>query len=236
MARNLVSQSGAVPGFLPSSCAWHFPNEFSGPAVTVGIPGLGKIGLGNAAHGVCGGMVFAARDYFEAGRAIPSDTTPPAQGTPLFGFVTARLIDSFDIPRGVLKYLSWMATPDHDTHTWLGVDKGVQSLTIKQEWPAIKAALDGGHPCPLGLVTVASTRPADLGDNHVVLAYAYDLTDGGGLTVHVYDPNTPGGDAVAMTLDIENPAQPTPIAHNINISRPVRGFFALRYAKHDPPA
>jgi len=49
-----MAQSGAVPSFLPSTTGWHFGNDFTGPAVTVGVPGLGKIGLGNAAHGVCG--------------------------------------------------------------------------------------------------------------------------------------------------------------------------------------
>ena len=231
-----MSQSGAVAGFEPSTHGWHFGNDFSGPTVTVPIPGLGKIGLGNAAHGVCGGMVFAARDFFEDARAIPADTAPPAQGTPLFGFITGRLLDSFDVPRGVLKYLTWMATPDHDSDTWFGADRGVQTLTIKQEWPAVRAAIDGGHTCPLGLVTVASTNPSDLGANHVVLAHGYDLGDTGDLSVHLYDPNSPDDDTVTMTMNIQNPAQPAWIAHNINISRPVRGFMALRYGKHDPPA
>ena len=231
-----MSQSGAVAGFEPSTHGWHFGNDFSGPAVTVPIPGLGKIGLGSAAHGICGGMVFAARDFFEDARAIPADTAPPAQGTPLFGFITGRLLDSFDVPRGVLKYLTWMATPDHDSDTWFGADRGVQTLTIKQEWPAVRAAIDGGHTCPLGLVTVASTNPSDLGANHVVLAHGYDLGDTGDLSVHLYDPNSPGDDTVKMTMNIQNPAQPAWIAHNINISRPVRGFMALRYGKHDPPA
>ena len=42
---------------------------------------------------------------------------------------------------------------------------------------------------PLGPVTVHSTNPLDLGMNHQVLAYGYEL-DGTALTLRVYDPNT----------------------------------------------
>ncbi len=77
-----------VPGFKPSTSGFHFSNS-SFPHVTY-------LAIGDAANGMCGGMVYAARDYFEAGIPIPSDTTNPTSG-PLFDYLVKRLIDSFDI-------------------------------------------------------------------------------------------------------------------------------------------
>lgn len=51
-------------------------------------------------------------------------------------------------------------------------------MTIKNELPKILAAIDAGNPMPLNLVQVASANPGDLGQNHQVLAYRYDIDDG----------------------------------------------------------
>lgn len=230
-----MSITRSVPGFLPSSGGCHFNNSFHGPALVVEVPAFGKVNLGNAANGVCGGMVFAARDYFEAHTPMAADTAAPASGTPLFKFVTGRLIDSFNVPSGILEYFSWMNTPDQDTKVWIADRRGVAWKTIVEQWPSVRSTIDAGHPCPLGLVTVHSHNPADLGANHVVCAYAYDLADNGDLVIRVYDPNSPNKDDVHLSLNVGNPSQRTPIAHNINISHPVRGFFAVPYAAHVPP-
>jgi hypothetical protein len=47
-------------------------------------------------------MAFAVRDYFEAGRSVPADDMPPAEGTPLFDYITGGLVDSFNVPDGAL--------------------------------------------------------------------------------------------------------------------------------------
>lgn len=231
-----MSASRAVPGFLPSSNGCHFGNSFHGPDLVVDLPAFGKVNVGDAANGVCGGMVFVARDFFEAHARMAADTQPPANGTPLFQYVTGRLIDSFDLPSGVLEYFTWMNTPDHDTKVWIADRRGIAWKTIVEQWPTVKSTIDSGHPCPLGLVTVYSHNPSDLGFNHVVCAYAYDLADDGDLIIRVYDPNSPNKDNVQLSLNVGNPSQTTPIAHNINISHPVRGFFAVPYSAHVPPA
>ena len=69
--------------------------------------------MGSAANGLCGGMVFAALDHFTAGRPIPSVDRPEA-GTPLYEFIASRLIDSFDLPTGPLKYLDYMSPGRRD--------------------------------------------------------------------------------------------------------------------------
>ncbi len=65
------------PGsFLPSQDAFAFTNAWpSEPAVVVPTP-FGKISIGNAAAGLCGGMVFAALDYWHAGIAPPRPARP----------------------------------------------------------------------------------------------------------------------------------------------------------------
>jgi hypothetical protein len=86
-----------VPGFLQSISGFHFSNRTfpQVPDITINILGQ-QIGIGDASNGLCGGMVFAARDYFEAGIPIPPDTTNPSSG-PLFDYIVSRLLDSFNL-------------------------------------------------------------------------------------------------------------------------------------------
>jgi hypothetical protein len=72
---------------------------------------------------------------------------------------------------------------------------------IHEEWPRIRADLDGGQLSMLGLVRVVGLDPKLLGHNHQVVAYGYDL-DGTRLTIRIYDPNWPGDDTVTISLDI----------------------------------
>jgi len=225
----------AVPNFLPSRNGLRFVNSWpSEPAIQVSVPGVGKVGIGDASNGLCGGMAFTVRDVFQAGLPQLSDDRPP-EGSPLFEYIVGRLIDSFNLPDGVLKYYDWMNTADGDTDLWMVTRRGVAWKTVNEEWPRIKADLDAGHPCPLGLVTVQSSNPKDLGKNHQVLAYAYDY-DVQELTVHLYDPNTDPaqGDGVHLRLNVANPESATPIQHNIGIADPVRGFFRVDYTWKDP--
>jgi hypothetical protein len=88
------------------------------------------------------------------------DSTPPAEGTPLFRYLVDRLFDSFDLPFGPTRYLELMspALPEGDgllTHLGIG-PHGRTWRTIREEWPRIRADLDGGHPSPPGLVRVKS--------------------------------------------------------------------------------
>ena len=228
---------GSVPNFLPSQNGFRFTNAWpSEPDVVVDVFGLGRIPIGNASNGLCGGMAFAVRDYFEAKRPPPSSDRP-AHGTPLFTYIVQRLIDSFDVPRGVVRYYEWMSSPDADTHIWIVDRPGVWSRTIREEWPKIKADIDAGHPSCLGIIAAHSSDPADLGRNHQVLAYAYSR-HGFDLQLSVYDPNTDHGssDTVRLSLNTRNPAQPGPIESNIQIPDPVRGFFRVSYTAVDPPA
>src|ERR1700722_8180397 len=104
-----------VPGFLPSTSGLHFTNYYPHePTITINLPLGGTLPLGDAANGLCGGMVFTVRDFFEAKRAVPLDTQPPPGGSPLYQFIVKRLMDSFNLPLGIGRYLELMqpAFPD----------------------------------------------------------------------------------------------------------------------------
>jgi hypothetical protein len=228
----------ASRGFEPLPDGFAFTNSWpAAPAVTVPTP-FGEVGIGNAANGLCGGMVFAAFDYWVARQAPP--TARPAPGTPLYKFIVRRLVDSWHVPAGVVEYYQWMILPDGDvTASVLGksvvVQRGVSWRTIQQQWPLVKASIDAGVPAGLGVVTVKSVNVADLGQNHQVGAYAYSVS-GSEVTVQVYDPNSGQNDGVWIMFDSSAPQQATTFATNINIDLPVRGFFLTAYSAVSPPA
>jgi hypothetical protein len=220
-------------GFLPSRDGLGFDNAWP-PAPAVVVPSVfGDIRLGSAAGGLCGGMVFAALDYWNAGMAPP--TTRPAPRTPVYEFIVRRLLDSWRSPGGVARYYEWMGLPDGDG-TGLQLfgrpiltRRGLASRTIAGEWPRIKLDLDRGVPVALGLVTISSRQPRDLAQNHQILTYGYRMS-GTRTTMLVYDPNRGRRDDVTIAFDASAPARPTAFAHNLAIGgRPVRGFFRSGY-------
>src|SRR4051794_12056394 len=101
----------AVADFLPSTNAFKFKNDWPRvPVTTIPLPGGIKVPIGDASNGLCGGMVYAVRDYFEKGLEIPAVTKAPGSG-PLFDYVSSRLLDSFDLPFGPAKYLDYIRAP-----------------------------------------------------------------------------------------------------------------------------
>jgi hypothetical protein len=185
-----------VPGFLPSTRGLHFPNAFPHvPNLEIELPGGTTLPIGDAANGLCGGMAWTVRDLFEAGLAPPALTRAPGDG-PVFRYVADRLLDSLSLPFGPATYLKLMhpALPDGD----VALVRGRAWRMVRLEWPAIRGDLDRGTLSPLGLVKVKSRDPRDLGANHQVLAWGYDL-DGTRLTLRLYDPNHPDDDQVSLS-------------------------------------
>lgn len=226
-----------VPGFLPSTSGFRFANAFPKvPVRRIGIPGVVSVPIGDASNGLCGGMVFAARDYFEAGRQPPSDDRAPGDG-PLFDYLVDRLFDSFMLPSGPLRYLEQMSPLLSDGETvWtrLGVaPHGRAWRMVNEEWPKIRREIDEGHPSPLGLVKVKSANPFELKENHQVLAYGYDVV-GSSLTLRLYDPNLPRRDDVTLMLSLAAPTRPT-VVTTVPSGPTVFAFFRVSYAPTLPP-
>lgn len=242
-----------VPGFTPSTSGFHFPNLFPAvPLLTINVLGI-NIPIGDASNGLCGGMVYAVRDFFQSGTPMWPDTTPPSSGT-LFDYVVRRLFESFDLylppppppppfvtptpplGPGPLTYMWLMdpALPDHETDlSKIGLAyHGRAWVMIVEEWPKIQADIDSGVLSPIGLIEIKSTDPTLMGKNHQVLAWAYKL-DGADLRISVYDPNHPGNDKVTLSLNIADPQHTTPITYSTGET--ILCFFRSLYYFVSPP-
>jgi hypothetical protein len=239
----------SVTGFKPSTHGFHFSNSdwkrlnIKLPVVEIDIPKpIGrKIDISNTSQGMCGGMTYAVIDYFMAKQKIPTTTDPPSkENDPLFQYLKHRLESSWDITRSGINYVKLMdpAYPDGDEGVVqaVGAMAGRSFVVAVEEWPKIKADIDANKLCPLGLVQVRSLNPIDVGKNHQVIAYAYELS-ANNVTLHLYDPNEPLDDTVQLKFNISS------WAGRIDIHRFVKGkaaptainsLFRTNYAT--PPA
>jgi hypothetical protein len=233
-----------VTGFLPTMNGFHFSNAFAhAPDIQISILGQ-NVAIGDAANGLCGGMAFAARDFFQAGQRPPARTDSPNSGV-LFDFLVRRLFDSFELPVGPARYAALMNPdlPDHETtFSEIGLaPHGRAWVTIVEEWPKIRAGIDGGMPMPMALILIKDRDVFKMGHNHQVLAYGYDL-DGNDLSILVYDPNCPNDNNVRVNLNVGNPRQTTRMWHSHFDDRgnevldDVHAFFSQGYGFVMPPA
>lgn len=187
-----MPQSNAVPGFLPSVHGLHFANRYPpGPTVKLGLIDPRWVGVGDADAGLCGGMSWFVREWFEKGQPIPPDTAAPDNGSPLFRVIVRRQVMSLDWLRGPLRF--WLAAGSSSDR--------LKTRTLEVEWPRIRAAIDAGRLPMLGLVRHHGWNPFHLTKDHQVLAFAYDSTGPTGPhTLRLYDPNWPNRDDVSITL------------------------------------
>ena len=242
-------------GFQPDRHGFRFANRF--PDVPV-FKLLGVRIPPSAARGLCGGMVYAALDYYSAGAELPpverlfaEDGTILPETEWLLDFIVRRLVASFnvlDFRNGALNYYRLMrpgfpdACPvDPDPRR---APRSRAWTMVRVEWPLIRAKLDAGQPVPLGLVRAKLAKfagpraiVAAYQQDHQVLAYGYDL-EGNALTLRVYDPNHPGDGGVGLRLDVADPGQPVPVRLFVGEKEKgeVQCFFHTRYRKASPPA
>ena len=185
-------RTGAVAGFLPSRSGFRFVNRWpAGPAFEWRVRYL-RIGIGDVAEGLCGGMCFAAADRFLRGETPPASVTPPAAGSALFDEIAHRQLDSLELGRTPLRF--WLAAARRRADRWTAADQ-------VHEWRAIRADIDAGRPAMTGLVRSAAVNPFSLTTNHQVLGYAYEAGPARA-SIRIYEPNHPGRDDVAIWLRI----------------------------------
>jgi hypothetical protein len=226
----------AVPGFLPSLHGFHFANRWpAGPTVMFGPFDPRILGIGDAAAGLCGGMVTTARDLFEAGIAIPADTDPPANGSPRFRAIVRRQAESLDWLRVPLRFYDLQAArPDPPTRTSVALRRPPpRVVAVRDAWPLMRADIEAGRAPIVGLVRVAGWSPRLLTANHQVLAYAYD-EDAAGFRIRVYDPNHPDRDDIELVAclegsDARHPDERVRLAQSTG--EPLLGFFRQRYSR-----
>jgi hypothetical protein len=234
----IPSRKVGVPGFRPSTHGFRFTNSWpDDPLKRIDLK-IGTLPIGKASNGLCGGMCYAVRDYFEARRAIPDQTVAPPDQSALRRYVIDRLIDSYDLPIGVAPYATLMSTryPSDDSDLLAAIAQVPSRAAIlgRRTWPLVKASIDRGHPCPLGLVMLESDDLHDLSHHHQVLAYAYQLR-GTKLTIWVYDPNSPSSDRVTISFDTARTDRPLGISHRVDTAGPLVCAFVPRYVATTPP-
>ncbi len=235
-----------IPDFKPSTKGLQFKNYYDPKAdihlFTFDILGK-KVPFGEASKGVCGGMVYAVMDYYEAGSTPPREGTKPPTSGPLFDHIARRLFASFNlssVPPGPLKYYNLMNPNLSEGETWASrkglAPHGRAWVMIEEEWPKIKADLDANHLSPLGLIQVKSDDPFKMGENHQVLSYGYALSNND-LTLHIYDPNHPDEDDVTLSLNISDPEHETKLIYSVYAGRNQRVwcFFRSDYTFSFPP-
>ncbi len=216
-----------IEGFRPSTHGFHFANAWPhGPTVRFGPLDPRIVGIGDAADGLCGGMVYTAADLFAAGVAIPADAEPPANGSPRFRAIVRRQVES----------LAWLTVPFR--YWWksalggrFGGDRA--RSTLEHEWPIARRELDAGRLVVLGLVRIASLDPRELVRNHQVIAWGY-AEDGRGVTLNLYDPNWPDRDDVTITTHLDPALRPTGLTQSTG--EPLLGWFVLPYRSAEPRA
>jgi hypothetical protein len=224
----------AVAGFLPSTHGLSFPNAFPpGPTLRLGPLDPRVVGFGDASAGLCGGMALTARDLFEAGLRAPDGDGPPANGSPRFRSLVRRQVQSLDWMRVPLRYLDLQALrPDPPSGLAAALRREPpRVVALLDEWPRIRADIDGGHPSVVGLIRTAGGSPWLLVRNHQVLAFAYGAGDGV-LTLRVYDPNHPCRDDVELRASISGD-HGAPWRDRIGLAQstgePLLGFFRQPY-------
>jgi hypothetical protein len=213
--------SNAVSSFVPSRNGFHFANFWpAGPAFSWHL-GLVHLGLGDTSRGLCGGMVFAARDRFERAEAPPPDRVAPAVDAPLFREIARRQLDSFD--RLVVVPLRFW---------WMSARPAAARLraSIEGEWPAIRREIDEGHLAMIGLVRDAGLNPLRLGVGHQVLGFRYDET-ATQVVIGVYDPNHPDDDDVELRFE-RDPRRAIVLSQSTG--EPLLGVLHLPYIAPSP--
>ena len=141
--------------FVPEVHGFKFKNKFKS---TVGDAGSIKFTL----NGLCGGMAYAANDYFLKGVEIPNQDYVPAIGTKLHSYIYDRQQNSFS---NLDKFLEYSVNPlgmrDNEFFYW-GLEGRLYDFV---------KTIDNNKPIPLGLFNIHN----DPTSHHQVLGIGYDL-------------------------------------------------------------
>jgi hypothetical protein len=222
-----VTGSASV-GFLPSRHGLHFANRFPpGPTIRFGPIDPRWFGVGDASQGLCGGMVFTARDLWQANVEPPLDREPPRNRSARFRSIVRRQVESLDWMRVPLRFFnlsSFRPAPGRRRR---------EDVTLDDEWPRVRAELEAGRPAMLGLIRQASANPFLLGLNHQVMAYAAAWDDRA-IRIRIYDPNWPDRDDVMLQIDLRPDGRPASLAQCTG--EPLLAFFRAPYSAAEPRA
>lgn len=222
-ARNLLDADEAIPptpsqrygcdhvgrtGFDPTAHGWSLPNRFPlGPR-------------GRWVYGLCGGLCYAALDYWVLGLPPPSHDDPAHLPPSLLSYLRRRQLVSM-APRHLAELVWWL----------LASDTSAAQRLATYIVPRVCAALDAGHPTPLMLIRTRGLHAP--WDNHQALACGYRWQEAAKcLALEVYDPNHPST-PVEITMKLADPSMARELAQSTG--EPLRGLYPLHYRQVRPP-
>lgn len=163
-----------------------------GPLSELGIQEIADDDLGpitDASQGLCGGMAFTVMDYYAQHRLPPRAERPNSNNNALFRYLRERLWDSFDVGGQGHRFLGYSSplypNGDEGVLQIAGLARGRSWTSYREEWPRIRDDIDAGRLAPMGLIQTDNLK---IGDNHQVLAYAYEQS-GQDVRLFIYDPN-----------------------------------------------
>ncbi len=212
--------TAASTAFTSQANGFHFTNRFEF-SFELDLPLVGSIDLGDVVYGLCGGMCFAALDFYYGGNPIPPRVSVPRVGSSLYLCLVDRQVDSLSLPAGLLKVLEWMILNDTE----------VGRRTASQEFPKLRRRIDRGDPAVLALIRASGI--SDPGHNHQVVARAYEYGDvDKKVEIALYDPNHPNEEP-RLTMDFSNPRRGISPAQSSGEA--LRGFFLMDYRRQAPP-
>jgi hypothetical protein len=197
-------------GFDARRHGWCFGNAFA-------MPSLAFIDWGARLLGLCGGMCYAALDYWHAGIPIPPQANAPLPGTLLYRYLLRRQLASMGRPWVLGRIAVWM----------LRADGKVAALSAGRELEKLRRRIDAGEPAVLLLLRAGGL--ADPTRNHQAVATDYTLDkERGQLTLWLYDPNHPEPSTeVQISLTLPTRERAGSLAQSTG--EPLRGFFVLNY-------
>lgn len=197
-------------GFEPMRHGLALVNRFE-RALSLRLPVMGRLHVGSLAYGLCGGMCFAALDYYHAGLPVPAGSGGLEA---LSRYLHRRQWDSIRGPAVPWRTLVWS----------LRGDAHVAALTRRQEWPRLRAQMERGEPAVLVLMRSHGWR--HLTSNHQVVAVACEEDEAAQqATLWLYDPNYPG-QTPTLRFDLAESPQ---FDGQHSTGETDRAFFVQRY-------
>ena len=178
--QQLTPNTRVMTRFNPEVHSFRFRNDFITNFAGIDFSGL------------CGGMAYSALDYFNNNIPVPTQTSPPANGTPLRQYIYNRqqnaTLDNVD-KWGELS-INPFGSRTNEFFNW-GL-QGFNGGRVQE----LRAEIDAGRPVPLGLYKGGN---GGFVTHHQVLAIGYDMGRYRGdlgqyqedLRIYVYDSNFP---------------------------------------------
>jgi hypothetical protein len=221
-------RNSKMTAFNPTIHGFKFANTFNG------IDGSSRYG------GLCGEMVYAELDYFNANMQIPKQTYAPSNRYPLQSYIYVRQAKS-------AQESNW------DRWAELGVNPGgirnaeffgwgIEMKNPGDRMNELKAMIDSGKPAPLGLFHCDEAEKYGYrnGGDHQVLAIGYDFGRYKGdkgefiddFKIFICDPNFPNQTMILVADPINK------CFHYLEGGRRawLTYFVNSKYEKMQPPA